>query len=336
VTLASSIRNFTYKVGLRAESSNYHGTLLNSGQTFSNQYPVSLFPSIFLGQKLGNNQELQLSYTRRVNRPNFNQLVPYTDSSNKLNITRGNPDLVPEFTQSLELSYLKTFPHNSTLLASVYYKHTSDLITGYLSYDTNATTGATTLINSYINAESSNSVGAELTAQFPIAKWWDFSSNINVYHSSINVGGTEDVATQALWSWFGKLNTSFRLPSAFSVQVSGLYQSKSNLPVNTNSNQPGPPNSQTQSSSQGYIKSFYEADLALKKTLMAGKMAVTLSFNDIFRSRKQDQYTFSQYLTQEYTRLRDPQMLRLNFSYSFGKIDASLFKRKNTHVAEEE
>jgi len=336
LTLASSIRNFSYKVGLRAESSNYNGTLLNSGQTFSNQYPISLFPSLFLGQKLGDGQEIQLSYTRRVNRPNFFQLVPYTDSSNKLNITRGNPNLVPEFTQSLELSYLKTFPGNNTLMGSIYYKHTDHLITGYIEADTNAATGATTLINTYVNAESSNSIGAELTGQVNITKWWDLSSNINVYHSKINVGSADEGTQPALWSWFGKLNTNFRLPSGFSVQLSGIYQSKSNLPVNTNANQPGPPNMQTQSASQGYIKSYYEADIAVKKTFLAGKLAAVMSFNDIFRSRKQDQYTYSSYLTQEYNRLRDPQMLRLSLTYNFGKVDASLFKRKNNNVQTED
>lgn len=336
MTLASSIGNFTYKAGLRAESSNYHGTLLNTGEGFHNQYPVSLFPSLFLGEKLGGGQELQLSYTRRVNRPNFFQLVPYTDSSNPLNITRGNPNLVPEFTQSVELSYLKTFPGNSTVMGSVYYKHTDHLITGYIEADTNAATGSTTLINTYINAESSNTVGAEATGQVTITKWWDLSSNINLYHSVINVGVADGVDQQALWSWFGKLNTSFRLPSGFAVQVSGMYQSKSNLPVNNNDNQPGPHNMQLQSASQGYIKPYYEADLAVKKTLLAGKMAVALSFNDIFRSRKQDQYTYSTYFTQDYSRLRDPQLLRLNLSWNFGKIDASLFKRKNNNVQSEE
>ncbi|HET6256180.1 MAG TPA: TonB-dependent receptor [Puia sp.] len=335
-TIASSIHDFTYKLGLRAESSDYHGTLLNVDSTFHNQYPISLFPSLFLGQKLGNNQELQLSYTRRVNRPNFFQLVPYTDSSNKLNITRGNPNLVPEFTQSVELSYLKTFPGNSTLMASVYYKYTDHLITGYIQADTNASTGTTTLINTFINAESSRSVGAELTGQVNITRWWDLSTNVNLYQSKINVGASEGVAQQALWSWFGKLNTSFRLPSGFSIQVSGMYQSKTNLPVNTNGNQPGPPNMQSQSASQGYIRPFYEADLALKKTFLGNKLAATLSFSDIFRSRWQDQYTYSAYFTQEYDRLRDPQMLRLNVSWNFGKVDVSLFKRKNNNVQSED
>ncbi|HVU58824.1 MAG TPA: outer membrane beta-barrel protein [Puia sp.] len=336
VTLASNIRNFTYKVGLRAESSNYHGTLLNSGQTFSNQYPVSLFPSLFLGEKLGDGQELQLSYTRRVNRPNFFQLVPYTDSSNKLNITRGNPDLVPEFTQSLELSYIKNFKGNSLFMGSVYYKYTNHLITGYIESDTNASTGATTLVNTFVNAESSYSIGAELTGQVNLTRWWDLSSNVNLYHSKIDVGETDAVAQQALWSWFGKLNMNFRLPSGFSVQASGIYQSKSNLPVNTNANQPGPPNMQSQSASQGYIKPYYEADLAVKKTFLSGKMALTASFNDIFRSRKQDQYTYSTYFIQDYSRLRNPQMLRLNFTYNFGKVDVSLFRRKNNNVQTEE
>jgi ferric enterobactin receptor len=335
-TLASNIGNFTYKAGLRVESSNYNGTLLNSGEKFSNQYPLGLFPSLFLGQKIGDGQELQLSYTRRVNRPNFFQLVPYTDSSNKLNITKGNPDLVPEFTQSLELSYLKTFHANSTFMASVYYKHTDHLITGYIEADTNAAAGTTTYINTYINAESSYSMGAELTAQLPITKWWDLSSNVNLYHSKINVAATDAIAQQALWSWFGKLNTNFRLPSGWAVQVSGMYQSKSNLPINTNSNQPGPPNMQSQSASQGYIKPFYEADLAVKKAMLNNKLTASLSFSDIFRSRKQDQYTYSEYFTQDYSRLRNPQMLRLNLTYSFGKIDASLFKRKNNNVQSEE
>jgi ferric enterobactin receptor len=335
VTLGSTLGNFSYKAGLRAESSNYHGTLLNSGETFSNQYPVSLFPSLFLGEKLGNGGELQLSYTRRVNRPNFMQLVPYTDSSNKLNITRGNPNLVPEFTQSLELSYIKTFPGNNTLMGSVYYKHTDHLITGYIESDTNSA-GAVELINTYINAETSNNMGAELTAQLSLTKWWDFTANVNLYHSKINVGSADATEETALWSWFGKANTNFKLPAGFAIQLSGLYQSKSNLPVNTNSNQPGPPNMQSTTASQGYIKAYYDVDMAVKKTLMQGKLVVSASWNDIFRSRIQEQYSYSAYFTQDYSRLRDPQLFRLNLSWNFGKIDASLFKRKNNNVQGEE
>jgi ferric enterobactin receptor len=74
----------------------------------------------------------------------------------------------------------------------------------------------------------------------------------------------------------------------------------------------------------------------VKKSLLNNKMAVSMSFSDIFASRKQDQYTYSTYFTQDYSRLKNPQMLRLNLTYNFGKIDASLFKRKNNNVQSEE
>ncbi|MBS1936027.1 MAG: TonB-dependent receptor family protein, partial [Bacteroidetes bacterium] len=132
VSVTSSIKNFGYQLGLRAESSAYSGDLISTKEHFSNSYPISLFPSIFLSQKFDDKQELQLSYTRRINRPNFFQLIPFTDYSDSLNITRGNPDLVPEFTNSLEFSYLKTLHGNNTILGSVYYKYTTNLITRYL------------------------------------------------------------------------------------------------------------------------------------------------------------------------------------------------------------
>ncbi|MDQ6812630.1 MAG: TonB-dependent receptor [Bacteroidota bacterium] len=339
-SIAGSVKDFGYKIGLRAESSNYAGELTDTKQTFSNKYPISLFPSIFLSQKLGNNQELQVSYTKRINRPNFFQLIPFTDSTDKLNITMGNPNLLPEFTQSLEMNYLKQFKGNNTFLASVYYKKTNNLMTSYLSQQTNPVTGNTALVNTFINANSSYKTGAEFTLQNNITKWWNTSTDINIYNSKINTSNVSNISQDAITSWFGKFNSSFKLPSNYSIQLSAMYQSKTNLPVNNNQGGPGggqgggpggggPPGMMAQSSSQGYINPFYGVDLAVKKTLLKNKISVTLSVNDIFKSRKQNQVSYSNYFTQEYNRIRDPQMIRLNLAYSFGKIDALLFKRKS-------
>ena len=327
LTYSSALKDFSYKLGLRAESSNYAGELINNGEKFKNSYPISLFPSVFLTQKLKDNQQLQLSYSRRINRPNFFQLIPFIDYTDKLNITKGNPALVPEFTQSLELSYLKTFSGNNTLLGSLYYKHTNNLITRYLDKEINPLTGNEDLINTYINANSSYSAGAELTAQNYLTKWWDISTNINVYNSQIK---TDSNSQAALWSWFGKFNSNFKLPADFTMQLTATYQSKTNLPINTNQGMGGPPFGQSQSSSQGYISPSWGVDLAVKKTFLKSKaLSVTLSINDIFRTRVSNQYSYSEYFVQHYNRLRDPQMIRLNVAYRFGKIDMSLFKRKN-------
>ena len=330
-TLSSTIKNFSYKVGLRAEHSDYTGTLTNTGEKFKNSYPVSLFPSIFLAQQLGNKQTVQLSYSRRINRPNFFQLIPFTDYTDKLNITKGNPNLVPEFTQSLELSYLKTFKGNNTFLASVYYKHTDNLITRYLTQQADPVSGTNQLINTYINANSSYSAGAEATAQNYLTKWWDISTNVNVYNSKVNTTNVTAASQGALWSMFGKFNSNFKLPKNYAIQFTTTYQSKTNLPINNNGGMGGPPWMQSQSSSQGYILPSWGMDLAFKKSFLKNNAAaITLSINDIFKTRVSNQYSSSAYFTQTYNRLRDPQMFRLNFSYRFGKIDASLFKRKST------
>ena len=334
VSVKSTIKDFGYQVGVRAESSNYKGELTNTGQDFSNNYPVSLFPSLFLSQKLQNKQELQFSYTRRINRPNFFQLIPYTDYTDSLNITRGNPNLVPEFTSSFEMSYSKTFKGGNSLLSSIYYKHTTNLITRYLTQGINPFTGNEDIINSYINANSSYSYGAEVTSINKLTNWWDMTTNINVYNSKINTDNIPGSTEQpAILSWFGKLNSNFKLPGSITIQLSADYQSKTNLPINNNQGGPGGggPFGQAQSSSQGYMRSKWGADVAVKKTFLKNNAAsVSLSFNDIFRTRIQDQYSTSQYFIQNYSRLNNPQTLRLNFTYNFGKLDVSLFKRQNT------
>ena len=329
-TVTSSVKTFGYQLGLRAESSNYNGDITNKGQQFKNTYPISFFPSVFLSQKLQKNQELQLNYSRRINRPNFFQLIPYTDSADLTNITRGNPGLVPEFTNSLEFSYSKTFKGNNSLLFSLYYKHTNHLITRYLDSSYNPD-GRLYLVNTYVNAASSYNYGAELTSVNNLKKWWDVTTNLNLYRSRINTSNLKQVSQEALLSWFGKLNNNFKLPKSFTVQLSADYQSKTSLPVTSGQQQMGPPGMQAQSSSQGYIKPFWGIDLAVKKSFLKDNAAsLTLSVNDIFRTRYNEQISRNSFFYQDYYRLNNPQMVRLNFVYRFGKMDISLFKRQNT------
>ena len=347
-SITSSIKNFGYKVGLRAESSSYTGELTETGEKFSNNYPISLFPSLFISQKLGGDQELQASFTRRINRPNFFQLIPFADYTDELNITQGNPGLKPEFTSSLEASYSKSFKKNNSVMASVYYKKTDNLITRYLEPGSNPFTGKSAIINTYINANSSQSYGAELTSQNYLTKWWDMTTNLNIYNAKIN-SDDKTIASDAMWSWYGKWNSNFKLPANFNIQLSATYQSKTQLLPGSGSGgqgfsgaRGGPGGGgpgggggfgQAQSASQGYIEPFYGIDIAIRKNFLKNNAAsAILSFNDIFRTRSFNQYSESPYFVQTYSRLRDPQMVRLTLTYRFGKADATLFKRKNTNA----
>ncbi len=343
VTYSNAIKNFGYQLGLRAERSDYRGndqtavkepdgSLHDTLGYYSNTFPISLFPSVFLSQKLGGDQELQLNYTRRIDRPGFFQLFPFTDYSDSLNLSRGNPNLKPQFTNSFELSYQKTYGHNNTFLASAYYKNTTDLITRYQSKEKNPLTDSLVIINTFINANSSFVGGLELIGRNEITKWWDLTSNINIYTSKINAVDSIQTVAQT-YSWFGKVNNTFKLPKNFTVQLSGDYTSKTVLPPGGSSGGGGGRGwGQTVSgNSQGYSRPSGGVDIAVKYEFLKNKAAsLTLSVNDIFRTRVSDVFTMSDYFTQEVVRRRDPRFFRLQFNYRFGKFDVSLFKRKNT------
>ena len=334
-TFTQSINNFTYQVGGRIESSKYTGTLIDKNQSFQNKYPFSFFPSVFLTQKINDKQSIQLNFSRRINRPNFFQLIPYIDFSDSLNLSKGNPNLKPEFTYLGEFSYNVDLNKGNSLLASVYYRNTNDLITRYQYRDVNPNPLRTdsVIINSYANASSSYSYGLELTGKIKPVSIWDITANVNFYNSRINGSNIETDLNNQQFSWFGKLNNSFKLPKNYSVQLTANYQSKTILPPSGSGGNRGGGmmfGGQPLSTANGYINSNYGFDIAFKKDFLKNNTAsLSLSISDIFRTRVYSTHSESVFFVQDNIRRRDPQVARLNFSWRFGKFDVSLFKRKN-------
>ncbi|MBX2921151.1 MAG: TonB-dependent receptor [Chitinophagaceae bacterium] len=334
--------SFSYQLGLRTESSKYTGTLLNTGDRFSNKYPLQFFPSVFLTRSFGPGNDLQLNYSRRINRPNFWQLIPFYDVSDILNISVGNPGLRPEFTNSFELNYNKSLGKGHSLLTSVFYKKTNHLITRYqsLQYNVPLPDGKldSSMVISYINANSSRSYGLEVTSKNPLAKWVDVTTNLNFYNAQIDNSGLDSMlGVNDRWAFFGKMNVNFKLPANFTIQLSGDYQSRTLVPQDGGGGGRrgggGGFFGGTSSASQGYINPNYGVDIAVRKEFMKDKKAaVTVSVNDIFKTRIYDAHSENSYFVQDMWRRRDWQVVRVNFSYRFGKFDASLFKRKNNRT----
>jgi outer membrane receptor protein involved in Fe transport len=337
-TFSNKFKNFGYQAGLRAESSTYEGELRDKGQKFNTNYPISLFPSLFLSQKINDNSDLQLNYSRRINRPGFWQLFPFVDISDSLNISHGNPALKPEFTNSIELSYSKTFANRDNFIASLYFKNTNDLITRYLVPEYVQAYDSVMPVSTYINANRSYVTGLELIGKNKITSFWDLTSNLNLFTSKIDL--TNAPSPDQFMSYFIKINNTIKLPKNFSLQVSGDYQSKIvSSPGGSGASSGGRGYGGGMggmfgggmSAAQGYIRPNYGVDAAVRYEFLKEKRAsVSLSVNDIFRTRKYDSHTESTFFIQDAQRWRDPQVFRLNFNWRFGKFDANLFKRKDT------
>lgn len=340
-TFSHSFPTWGYQLGLRAETSFYTGDLPNEDTSFVNNYPLSLFPSVFLTYKLNDEDNLQLSFTRRINRPNFFQLIPFPDFSDSLVVSFGNPALRPEFTNSLELQYQNIFAKGHNMLLSTYYKYATDLITRYQYTEYNPVIGREAVVSTFRNANSSTAYGVELTVKNTVWKKLELTTNINVYNSIVNATNVESELKTEQFSWFAKENVNLKLPQNFTVQVSGEYQSRTAYAFDSGGGGGrggggrGGFYGGSSSTAQGYSLPYWFVDLSVRKDLWKRTASITLSMQDIFRSRRTGAHTESDEFIQDTWRRRDPQLVRLNFSYRFGKFDVSLFKRKNTNTSNE-
>jgi outer membrane receptor protein involved in Fe transport len=346
-TYGIKVKNWSYQFGLRAESSDYNGKVSGKDSTFNVKFPISLFPSVFITKKINDKADLQLNYSRRINRPNFFQLMPFIDFSDPQNLNVGNAGLKPEFTNSFEVSYNNNYKRGANFLVSAYAKYNTDLITRYQYKAPSPLEPSDSVIfNTYANANNSFTYGLELTNRVPVVKNWDMTVNFNLFNSQINGTILGQELKQQRTSWFVKLNNSIKLPKNYTIQLSGDYYAKTVLPqeggrgggrggqggggMMFGGGQPV--------TAQGYILPRYSFDIGIRKEwqLKGGNnISANLSMNDFLKTQKYGTHSESIYFVQDSERRRDPQILRLNLQWRFGKFDANLFKRRNNRQVDE-
>lgn len=341
-TFSQSFKKWGYQTGLRAERSQYTGTLLDTDSTFGIDYPLQLFPSAFLTYKLNEADNLQLSFTRRINRPNFFQLIPFPDFSDSLQLSRGNPNLRPEFANSLELTYQNIFSKGHNLLVSAYYKRSSNLVTRYLFQEFDPVRDDTIIVSTFQNANSSTAYGVEFTLKNTFWKILELTTNLNLYNALVDATNVQSKLENEQFTYFIKENLSLKLPKNFTVQFNGSYQSRTAFSLESGGGGGGRGGGGggggwggTSNTAQGYTIPVWFVDFSIRKDLWNKKASLTLNIQDILRTRRNGSHTESAFFVQDSWRRRDPQLARLNFSYRFGKFDVSLFKRKNTRLETE-
>lgn len=331
-TYTGMMGSIGYQAGLRAEYSKFEGTLIDSAQKFGYEFPSgidqiwnSLFPSLYLSKQLSEKEEIQLNYSRRVRRPNFWQLNPFIDINDPLNIQQGNPGLKPEFRNSYEFNYSKKFADNSNFLGVIYYRNTQGDITRYSDTLTekqyeqlnNAAVDPNAILNTFINSQSNNSLGVELTLQKKIGKSFDITPSGSFAYRKVNSGNENERLSNEGWNWNARLNANYKIKSESapaiinktSFQFSAQYESPRVLP-------------------QGKRLRRYGADLAIKKDLFKNdRGSMTFSVNDIFNTQRWGTIYDTENFYQETYRYGRGTSFRLSFTYKFGNSDFTLFKR---------
>jgi outer membrane receptor protein involved in Fe transport len=330
VTYSGKWLGIGYQAGLRAEHSKFDGELVDSARKFGYQYPKqisnlfdALFPSLYLSKQIGEGSEIQLNYSRRIRRPDFWQLNPFVDINDPLNIRQGNPALKPEFTNSFEFNYNKTYQSGS-FLGVLYFRNTQGDITRYSDTLTaaqyqqlnNAAVDPGAILNTFINAKHQNTWGADLTLQQKAGQHLDITPSINLqYKKVVSAVQNTDLSNEG-FNWETKLIINYRIASASTIwkkvsfQVTGAYESPEVIP-------------------QGKRKEMYGADFGLRKEFLKNKATFTFNINDVFNSRKRGLIYDTENFYQDSYRRWDVRNFRATITYKFGKADFQLFRRNH-------
>lgn len=341
-TYSRNLGDWSYQVGLRAESSDYRGKIADTTLTFNIKYPLSLFPSLFLTKKLNEKQDIQLSVSRKINRPSFMQLIPFLDYSDSLNITSGNPELRPEFTNLAELSYQYNLNKENTFMASLFGRYMTDLTVRNQITQYSPVLDENIIINTYDNAGSSSAIGIELVSRNKFTKWFELTTNLNIYHSEIDGSNISANLTNSQNSWWVKTNAMFKLPKSFTFQAMFDYSGRKALSAGGSGGGGrggggmggfgGGGFGGTENTVQGYVNPTYGLDLALRKEFSKPKgLSMSVNVQDVLKTRVNYTHSSTDLFVQDTFRRRDWQLVRFQLNWKFGKIDQSLFKRKNTN-----
>lgn len=312
----NSVKNFGYQVGLRAEDATLDtklGVYNTAGQLSYIPGKVAytrLYPSIFLTQKLEKEQQVQLSYSRRVNRPRGWDTNPFLDVSDPLNYRQGNPNLKPEDVHAFELSYSKFWP-KVTFISTAYMRQTNDVIQRIRTEpDDNGIT-----ITTPENLTKEISSGLELIGRFDVVKAWNFTANANLYQSKINGVPAFGIIENSGFTWNANLTNNFVLPYGITLQVKGDYRAR-------------------QVMAQGTRNAMYGVDAGAKYDFKNKKSSLSLNVRDIFNTRAWSMTTSTNNSITDFRRYMQGTMGNITYSYRFGKTDFKSKKGKKPEQSE--
>jgi ferric enterobactin receptor len=292
--------------GLRAEYTNTSGAVQNGQGAFRLNY-LNLFPSGSLVRNIKKyDQRLQLSYSRRLNRPNFMQLLAFPLWQDQRSYRIGDPTLRPEYINALELGHQMTLGQTN-VTSTLFWRQTTNAIQRLTSIDEAASQkygdGALITAQSAQNFGEAYSYGAELSLNQPLAKWWRLTANGSLFQTNVTAA-TGNESSRRTVSGTGRVMNSFTPTPKLDIQVTGMYRAAT-------------------ITSQGRFAPQGSVDLALRQRLFNDRAALTLRVSDLFNTLRGRTESFVQTPEQQYAATSynkwESRVGYLGFSWYLGK-----------------
>lgn len=297
---------FDMSAGLRAEQTHIDGDSKSADTSFTRDF-LNLFPSASIKYSFKEGHDVQLSYSRRINRPREQQLNPFRNVTDSLNVFVGNPGIFPELTHSLEFGYTGRYGTNS-VAASVFYRYTDDMSQRFRTLDT--LTGVST--QTFVNYSISQNLGLELVFRNTFFKIITTSLSLTAFYNTVDGTNIGSDLVSDVWTGDARGSVSAKLGKQFSVQITGNYMAPREQP-------------------QGTFRGMNGVDVGFKYDFKGGKWSLNGSISDIFDTRNFDIDNRGEGFRLRAIRKRETRIGNISLSYRFGKSDTAQRNRRQNN-----
>lgn len=296
-TFAYEAEKWGLKGGVRLENTDLKTQLVTTNEHNTQKY-TNIFPSVHTSYKMSNIVSLQAGYSKRIFRPSLWDLNPFVSFRDNFNLSTGNPNLNPEFTDSFEITSIIKL-NKTSLNFGVYHRATNDVIDYVNTFNNNVTTSKPS------NIGTNNATGIEINAKFSPINWFSFTTDFNynffkrrgqLNNNNFNFNGNR---------WMSKLTGKFKLPANFTIETTGNYRSK-------------------YKTIQGTSSDNIFMNLGLRKKMMKGRLNANLSIRDVFASRRWNSITDQTNFLRT-SNSQSGRFITLGVSFGFGKGEAMEF-----------
>jgi outer membrane receptor protein involved in Fe transport len=311
---SNTLGKLSYQGGIRAEQAFTEGVQRVNNERIPRDF-LNFFPSAHVKWDINAKNSTQIAYSRRVSRPNVRLLNPFVNYSDGKNLSKGNPYLNPEFTNSLELSYFYNLP-KTKLSGTAFYRQTTDIISRYVE----PINQSDTLMSTYQNINKSSNMGLEGVITQNITNWWRVNGSASYFSTELDAPTLQEAARKGN-SWNAKATSTWNIGRNFEIQLNGNYRSPMISAGGTGMR------FMESGGGQGRTDEMYWFDIGMRLQVLNRKGTITLRVSDVLKSMNYKAYTYGDNFTSNIERNRESRVVFLGFSYRINEFRQRREKR---------
>lgn len=282
-------KGWSLQAGLRGEQTISKANQVTIDSIVNRNY-FQLFPSVFLKKDIGKNNSLNLSYSRRVDRPDYGELNPFNYYIDDYTYSQGNPFLQPQFTNSFEVS-----DSYKGYIITLNYSHTNNVITQIIKQNDTTRTAYETSAN----LNTINNINLGITLPVHVTHWWMSNNYANVFRKILQGEINNGSFSQGMISFGFNSDNTFTLPNDFKIELSGYYNSRT-------------------SHSVWVVNPQYSVSAGVQKLFWHKQASIKLNVNDIFNTQQYSGKLIYQNIDFRLHNTWESRRIGLTFTYNFG------------------